>query len=76
MSAESRLVELGLTLPPLPSPIGTYVHAVRAGNLLFLAGKGPRTSDGPVPTGKRSAVTCQRRSPISTRVRWASSCWR
>ncbi len=52
MSAESRLVELGLTLPPLPSPIGTYVHAVRSGNLLFLAGKGPRTSDGPVPTGK------------------------
>lgn len=52
MSAETRLVELGLTLPPLPQPAGTYVHAVRSGNLLFLAGKGPRTSDGPAPTGK------------------------
>ena len=36
----ARLKELGLTLPPVPSPGGTYVHAVRAGQLLFLAGKG------------------------------------
>jgi enamine deaminase RidA (YjgF/YER057c/UK114 family) len=27
-------------LPPVPQPGGNYVHAVRAGNLLFLAGKG------------------------------------
>ncbi len=52
MSAETRLVELGLTLPPLPPPAGTYVHAVRSGHLLFLAGKGPRTPDGSAPTGK------------------------
>jgi enamine deaminase RidA (YjgF/YER057c/UK114 family) len=39
-SPTDRLRELGLTLPPLPSPAGTYVHAVRTGNLMFLAGKG------------------------------------
>ena len=39
-SPADRLRELGLTLPPLPSPAGTYVHAVRTGNLMFLAGKG------------------------------------
>jgi len=39
-SPTARLRELGLTLPPLPSPAGTYVHAVRTGNLMFLAGKG------------------------------------
>src|SRR5262245_14439137 len=35
-----RLRELGLTLPTLPTPAGTYVHAVRTGRLMFLAGKG------------------------------------
>ena len=38
-----RLIELGIVLPPPPTPAGNYVHAVRAGNLLFLAGK----ADGP-----------------------------
>ena len=28
------------SLPPVPQPGGNYVHAVRTGNLLFLAGKG------------------------------------
>jgi enamine deaminase RidA (YjgF/YER057c/UK114 family) len=35
-----KLRELGLTLPELPQPAGNYVHAVRCGTLLFLAGKG------------------------------------
>jgi len=46
MSAEKRLLELNLNLPELPAPAGNYVHAVRTGNLLFLAGKGPRGSVG------------------------------
>ena len=47
MSAEKRLKELGITLAPVTPPMANYVNAVRTGNLLFLAGKGP----GPV-TGK------------------------
>jgi enamine deaminase RidA (YjgF/YER057c/UK114 family) len=39
-SPTTRLRELGLTLPPVPAAAGTYVHAVRTGRLLFLAGKG------------------------------------
>ena len=35
-----RLSEIEETLPPVPTPGGNYVHAVRTGNLLFLAGKG------------------------------------
>jgi hypothetical protein len=35
-SAERRLNELGIKLPPPPEPFGTYVEAVRTGNLLFL----------------------------------------
>lgn len=52
MTIEARLRERGITLPPVPQPAGNYVHAVRTGNLLFLSGKGPFTSDGGTPTGK------------------------
>ena len=47
-SPTKRLVELGIELPPLLAPAGNYVHAVRAGNLLFLAGKGVRDVIGKV----------------------------
>jgi enamine deaminase RidA (YjgF/YER057c/UK114 family) len=52
MSIDARLKELKIELPPVPKPMGTYVHAVRTGNLLFLAGKGPYNPDGSVPKGK------------------------
>ena len=41
MSAEKKLKELGITLAPVTPPVAHYVNAVRTGNLLFLAGKGP-----------------------------------
>jgi len=37
-----------LTLPPLPEPAGNYVHSVRVGDLVFLAGKGTREATGKV----------------------------
>jgi enamine deaminase RidA (YjgF/YER057c/UK114 family) len=37
-SAEQRLKELGIKLPPPPEPFGTYVEAVQTGNLLLLSG--------------------------------------
>jgi enamine deaminase RidA (YjgF/YER057c/UK114 family) len=40
-SAETRLKELSITLPPVPPPVANYVDAVRVGNLLFLAGNTP-----------------------------------
>ena len=52
MTVEARLKELKIELPPVPKPGGNYVHAVRTGNLLFLAGKGPSNPDGSVPKGK------------------------
>jgi enamine deaminase RidA (YjgF/YER057c/UK114 family) len=39
--AEHRLKELGIELPAPPAPFGTYVEAVRTGNLLFLSGMLP-----------------------------------
>lgn len=52
MQVEAHLRELGIELPPVPAPAGSYVHAVQTGNLLFLAGKGPRNLDGTAPVGK------------------------
>ena len=52
MTAEKRVKELGLDLPPAPKPVGTYVGGVRTGNLLFMSGCGPRRKDGSAITGK------------------------
>jgi enamine deaminase RidA (YjgF/YER057c/UK114 family) len=41
VSAEQRLKDLGIKLPPPPEPFGTYVEAVQTGNLLFLTGMLP-----------------------------------
>jgi len=52
MSAEQRLTDLGIELPPVMAPAGTYVPAVRTGNLVFLSGQGPRQADGTIIFGK------------------------
>jgi enamine deaminase RidA (YjgF/YER057c/UK114 family) len=38
MNPESKLAELGLTLPNPPAAAGSYVPSVRTGNLLYCAG--------------------------------------
>ena len=52
MSADHRLVELGLELPEPFPPAGSYVAAVRTGSLLYLSGAGPVRADGSFVTGK------------------------
>jgi enamine deaminase RidA (YjgF/YER057c/UK114 family) len=52
VSAEQRLKELGIDLGAVSAPVANYVNAVRNGNLLFLAGKGPRAVNGKRPQGK------------------------
>jgi enamine deaminase RidA (YjgF/YER057c/UK114 family) len=49
---EQKLKEMGIELPTPSQPIATYVSAVRTGNLIFLAGKGPSKPDGSYITGK------------------------
>ena len=49
---ETRLEEMGIHLStPLP-PVANFVQAVRSGNLVFLAGHGPRLDDGTFLQGK------------------------
>ena len=49
---EARLKELNIELPAIGKPLANYVHVVRSGNLLFLAGKGPSKPDGSYIIGK------------------------
>lgn len=49
---EARLADLGITLPNVGVPMANYVNAVRTGNLLFLAGKGPSLPNGEFIVGK------------------------
>ncbi len=50
--AETRLKEKGIVLVTPSSPVANYVNAVRAGNLLYLSGKGPTKADNTTITGK------------------------
>lgn len=49
---EAKLKKLKIELPAISKPIANYVHVVRSGNLLFLAGKGPSNAEGVFTTGK------------------------
>ena len=52
MKVEKRLKELGIELAKPTTPMGSYVNAVRTGNLLYMAGKGPGLPGKPLPVGK------------------------
>lgn len=54
-SAEQRLKELGITLPPPPQPFGVYAEAVQTGNLLFLTGMMPTEGRAPNFIGRVGA---------------------
>lgn len=49
---EAKLKALNITLPSPPQPVANYVNGVRTGNLIFLAGKGPKAADGTELHGK------------------------
>jgi len=47
-----RLSALGIKLPNIPTPVGSYAPYYRAGNLLFLSGQGARNEDGTLRKGR------------------------
>jgi len=52
MSAEAKLNELKLELPPAPKPAGVYKPAVVTGNTCYVSGHGPLKADGTMFTGR------------------------
>lgn len=49
---EQRLTELNIVLPTPATPVANYVSAVRSGNMVYLAGAGPRNAAGEYVKGR------------------------
>lgn len=52
MSADARITELNLELPPAPKPAGVYKPLVIAGNMAYASGHGPVKLDGTMIEGR------------------------
>jgi len=52
MTPEDRLKSLGIALPPAPLPVGSYVPAMRVGNLVYTSGQLPMREGKLIATGK------------------------
>lgn len=50
-----RLAELGIALPAVPSPVASYVPAVRTGSMVYTSGQVPLVEGKLVRTGKVGA---------------------
>jgi enamine deaminase RidA (YjgF/YER057c/UK114 family) len=52
MSAEQKLVTLGLILPPAPAPAGVYKPCLVDGKYVYVSGHGPVNPDKSLMTGR------------------------
>ena len=55
MSAETKLAELNLQLPPAPKPAGVYKPVVIVGKMAYVSGHGPVKQDGSLISGRVGA---------------------
>lgn len=63
---EERLAELGIELPEVPSPAGSYVPTARTGSLVYTAGQLPVVKGELPATGKVGAeVTPERAAELA-----------
>lgn len=63
-----RLAALGLTLPPVATPAGAYLPAVRSGNQVYVSGQLPVVDGKLLATGKVGAeVTPERARELAAR---------
>ena len=52
---DSKLAQLGFSLPPAPKPVGLYKPMLMVGNLAYLSGHGPLQTDGKLMLGRVGA---------------------
>ena len=52
MSADARIKELNIELPPPPKPAGVYKPALVVGDMCYVSGHGPLRSDNTLITGR------------------------
>lgn len=52
MSAEAKIVQLQLVLPPAPKPVAVYKPLVVSGGMAYVSGHGPLRPDKTLMTGR------------------------
>ena len=52
MTPEAKLAAMGLSLPEVPKPVGSYLSYKLSGDTLYLSGQGPMYADGSFALGK------------------------
>ncbi|MFY2861942.1 RidA family protein [Mycobacterium sp. THU-M104] len=68
MNASARLVQLGVTLPEVVTPLAAYLPAVRTGNLVYTAGQLPMEAGKLAGTGKVGAEVTPEEAKTMARV--------
>ena len=74
MSADARVAELKLQLPPAPKPAGVYCPVVIAGNIAYVSGHGPSLPDGAMICGKVGDDLTEEQGKHAA-ARWVSPSW-
>jgi enamine deaminase RidA (YjgF/YER057c/UK114 family) len=68
LTAAARLAELGLSLPPVAPPAGSYVPAVRSGSHVYTSGQLPIADGAVLATGKVGAeITPEQAKDLAAR---------
>jgi enamine deaminase RidA (YjgF/YER057c/UK114 family) len=52
MTPEAKLAAMGLILPEVPKPVGSYLPYKTSGDILYLSGQGPMRADGSFGVGR------------------------
>jgi len=68
VTPEEKLSQMGLSLPPAPPPVGSYLPALRVGDLVFTSGQLPMRDGKLIATGK---VGCANITSMSQAVEGA-----
>lgn len=66
-TAEQRLTELNLNLPPAPAPVGVYKPFLIVGNLVYVSGHGPLLEDGSLIKGRIGKDIDQEQGKLAAR---------
>ncbi len=65
---DQKITDLGLVLPAVTKPVANFVNIRQAGNMLYLAGKGPRKADGTYIKGVVGADLTQEQGYEAARI--------
>ncbi len=68
MSIEARLRELGVTLPPAPTPGGVYTPVVVVDRMAYVSGQVPYGPEGKLISGRVGAEMSEQEGAAAARV--------